>query len=78
MKWSKVAQFLLGSFLGIAILVGSALGAGYFLIKRLSQPPPRPVFDNDRAPVKASTSKAKSASADKPQATTTPESTASP
>lgn len=48
MKWSKILQFLIGSTLGVAVLVGGAVGAGYYLVKRLSTPPPRPTFANDR------------------------------
>lgn len=47
MKWSSIAKFLLGSILGIAILISGSLALGYYLMTRLTQTPPKPTFAND-------------------------------
>ncbi len=53
MKWSSITKFLLGSILGIAILVGGGLAIGYYFMTRLTQLPPKPMFANDAQPKKA-------------------------
>lgn len=52
MKWSKITKFLLGSTLGLVIVVGAVLGVGYLLIRQFSAPPPKPIFANDPESVK--------------------------
>jgi len=52
MKWSKITKFLLGSTLGLVIVVGAVLGVGYLLIRQFSAPPPKPIFANDSESVK--------------------------
>jgi cytoskeletal protein RodZ len=47
MRWSSLTKFLLGSTLGLVILVAAVLGAGYLLIRQFSAPPPKPIFAND-------------------------------
>lgn len=47
MSWSSITKFLLGSMLGIAILIGSSLLIGYLLLTRLAEPPPKPYFVNE-------------------------------
>ncbi len=48
MKSPKIFRFLLGSVLGLVILGIGLLGLGYFAVQRLSTPPERPVFENER------------------------------
>lgn len=48
MKWSRLFQVLLGSSLGIVIVIAALGGVGYFLTTQWSRLPPRPVFDNER------------------------------
>lgn len=52
MKWSKITKFLLGSTLGLVIVVAAVLGAGYLLIRQFYTPPPKPIFANDPESVK--------------------------
>lgn len=47
MSWSSITKFLLGSILGIAILIGSGLLVVYLLLTRLAEPPPKPYFANE-------------------------------
>lgn len=47
MKWSSLVKFLLGSMLGIAILLGGGLAISYYFLTRLAQAPPKPTFAND-------------------------------
>lgn len=47
MPWPKLIQVFLGSTLGIAILLGGAVGVGFLLVRQFSALPPRPVFEND-------------------------------
>lgn len=48
MKWSRLFQVLLGSSLGLVIVVAALGGIGYLLTKQWSRLPPRPVFENER------------------------------
>jgi len=55
MTWSGIGKFLLGIILAIAILIGgSAVLALYFMYK-VTTPPPKPVFANDKVTIKAQT-----------------------
>lgn len=47
MKWPSLVKFLLGSVLGIAILLGGGLAISYYFLTRLTQAPPKPTFAND-------------------------------
>lgn len=47
MKWPSLVKFLLGSVLGIAILLGGGLAMSYYFLTRLTQAPPKPTFAND-------------------------------
>lgn len=47
MKLSSVVKFLLGTILGISILLGASVAVGYYLLTRLTQTPPKPIFAND-------------------------------
>lgn len=53
LKSSKIWQFLLGSFLGIAILAALTGGGLFLLVQRLTAPPNRPTFDNEAMGQKA-------------------------
>jgi hypothetical protein len=48
MSWSNITKFLLGSVLGVAILIGSGVVVAYFLLTKLAEPPPKPYFANDK------------------------------
>lgn len=41
---AKVAQFILGFTLGIALLAGIGAGVAYYFLSRLAQTPPKPLF----------------------------------
>ena len=70
MSWSSITKFLLGSILGIAILIGSGLLVAYFLLTRLAEPPPKPYFANEETAT-GSSSEAKPTST--PAAATDPD-----
>lgn len=73
MNPSRILRFLLGSTLGLLILGLAAAGMGFWLVQRLSAPPARPVFDNERS-LKPSPSPSKKppSSAPRTSATATP------
>ncbi len=48
MSWSGLLKVFTGLFLAIAILAGGSFVAAQFFIAKLSTPPPRPVFSNDK------------------------------
>jgi len=48
MKWPSLVKFLLGSVLGIAILLGGGLAISYYFLTRLTQAPPKPTFANEQ------------------------------
>ncbi len=48
MKSPKFFRFVLGSTLGFIVLGVALLGLGYVVVQRLSTPPERPVFENER------------------------------
>lgn len=52
MSWSGLAKFLIGFFLAIALLVGGGVATAYYFFTKLSIPPPRPTFANDKPAVK--------------------------
>ncbi|MEO0375748.1 MAG: SH3 domain-containing protein [Cyanobacteria bacterium P01_A01_bin.17] len=47
MNWSKLAQLILGVFLGLAFIAGGLTIAGYFYFSQFSKAPPKPTFPND-------------------------------
>lgn len=73
-SWSSVTKFLLGSFLGVAILIGSGVVVAYFLLAKLAEPPPKPYFANDKPATAVSSPEAKppAATASKPSTTASP------
>lgn len=48
MSWSSITKFLIGSVLGVAILIGSGAVIAYFLLAKLAEPPSKPYFANDK------------------------------
>lgn len=49
--FSGLIKFLIGFILALAILAGGSVAAGLYFVTRLTELPPRPVFDNEQ-PVK--------------------------
>lgn len=67
MSWSGLVKVSVGLFLAIALLAGGSLLAAQYFITKLSAPPPKPIYPNDK-PITAKTmTKAKSA-VEKPDA----------
>jgi len=48
MSLSGIAQFIIGFFLGITLLVGSGAAATYYFWTKLSATPPKPIFAEER------------------------------
>ena len=48
MNWSNFLQFILGFILGVALLGAGATGVAYLFFTRLSAPPPKPVFSEEK------------------------------
>lgn len=48
MSWSGLLKVFTGLFLAIALLAGGGFVAAQFFIAKLSTPPPRPAFPNDK------------------------------
>lgn len=77
MSWSGLAKFIIGFFLAIALLVVCGGGTAYYVLTKLSTPPPKPVYANDKPAVKAKASPGAirpttSASSAQPNSTPTP------
>ncbi len=66
MSWSGLLKVFTGLFLAIALLAGGGFLAAQFFIAKLSAPPPKPIYSNDKpaSPAKA-TVKSKAVSPDK-------------
>ncbi|MGF1601923.1 MAG: SH3 domain-containing protein [Thermosynechococcaceae cyanobacterium] len=47
MNWSKIAQLIIGVFLGLAFVVGGLTLGGYFYFSQFSGAPKKPTFPND-------------------------------
>ncbi len=71
MSWSGLLKVFTGLFLAIAILAGGGFLAAQFFIAKLSTPPSKPIYPNDKPAVAAdkATSKAKAISPSKPEIT---------
>jgi hypothetical protein len=65
MNWSGVFKFFVGLFLALGILAGGGLVAARIMIAKLTAPPPRPIYPNDKPLAKTASKKAPSAIADK-------------
>ncbi|NEP09850.1 MAG: SH3 domain-containing protein [Symploca sp. SIO2C1] len=48
MSLSGVAQFIIGFFLGISLLVGAGVAAGYYFFTKLSDTPEKPIFPEEK------------------------------
>lgn len=75
MSLSGIIQFLIGFILGVTLLAGSGAAAGYYFLTKLSTPPARPTFAEEKPPepvAKAQSSAAKSEATPKPQADPSP------
>lgn len=53
MSWSGFAKFLIGFFLAIAFVIAGSAAAAYYFFAKLTEAPPKPIFDNDSAELKA-------------------------
>lgn len=76
MSWSGLAKFIIGFFLAIVLLAVGGGATAYYFLTKLSAPPPKPVYANDKPEVKAKASpgavKTTSASSAQPNPTPTP------
>lgn len=66
MKWSSIVKFLIGSILGIAVLISGSLALGYYFMTRLTRTPPRPTFANDVQAASSASTESTPAVADTP------------
>ena len=93
MSWSGIFKFLLGFLIAIALIVGSGVAVALYFVTKLTAPPPKPIFANDKpiAKPKASpvaskpvagaspaTNATETVSAAQPDANSTPTETPSP
>lgn len=53
MRWKNVSKFLLGISLAALILISGGVAAALYFLHRVTTPPPKPIFANDTAEVKA-------------------------
>lgn len=58
MSWGGLIRFLTGFVLAIAIIFFAGINATRYILTRLTAPPPRPTFPNDRPSLNASESPA--------------------
>ncbi|MGV0025864.1 SH3 domain-containing protein [Phormidesmis priestleyi] len=65
MSWSGLIKVCVGLFLAIALLAGGSLMAAQYFITKLSAPPPKPIYPNDK-PTAPTKTVAKSKSVEKP------------
>lgn len=49
MRWSSLVKFLLGVILAIAILAGGGVVTAMYFMFKVSTPPPKPMFANDKS-----------------------------
>ena len=69
---SGTFKFLIGFFIGVTILTGCGLAAGYYFFTKLAALPPRPVFAEEK-PKPKPIAKAKTANSKKPNAAASPQ-----
>lgn len=53
MRWRSVIKFVLGFGLAAAILISGGVATALYFLYRVTTPPPKPIFANDTAAVKA-------------------------
>lgn len=53
MNWFGLAKFFIGLILALSVLIGGSIATGLYLMSKVTAPPPKPVFANDKASVKA-------------------------
>jgi Bacterial SH3 domain len=70
MSWTGVFKFFVGLLMALGILAGGGLVAARIMIAKLTAPPPRPIYPNDKPLAKTAAKKAPSAVADKSSAAT--------
>lgn len=79
---ANIVKFLLGFMLAVALLIGGSVATALYYMNRVSAPPPKPTFANDKPMLKAqhlpSYAKAKSKPLSAAQASTTPSAARSP
>ena len=56
MNFSGVAKFFLGFTIAIALMVGAGVAAALYFVTKLTAPPPKPIFANDKPALKAQVS----------------------
>lgn len=56
MSFSGMAKFFLGFTIAIALMVGAGVAAALYFVTKLTAPPPKPVFANDKPALKAQVS----------------------
>lgn len=72
MRWRSVIKFVLGFGLAAAILISGGVATALYFLYRVTTPPPKPIFANDTAAVKAQGSANTAATASpNPQANST-------
>lgn len=53
MRWSSLVKLLLGVILAIAILMGGGVATALYFMFKVTTPPPKPIFANDKPSVKS-------------------------
>lgn len=48
MRWSNLVKLLLGVILAIAILTGAGVATALYFMFKVTTPPPKPIFANDK------------------------------
>lgn len=61
MSWTGLFKVSVGLFLALALLAGGSLLTAQYFITKLSAPPPKPIYPNDKPMTSAKTTKAKPA-----------------
>ncbi|MBD2185832.1 SH3 domain-containing protein [Planktothrix sp. FACHB-1355] len=53
MSFSGIVKFLLGFIIAIGLMIGAGVAAALYFVTKLTAPPPKPIFPNDKPIVKA-------------------------
>jgi hypothetical protein len=72
MSLSGIAKFLIGFFLGIFLLAGSAVAAGYYFWTKLSVVPAKPIFSEEQPKGSSTGKKTTTQKASQPQRSSQP------